>query len=324
MRFFITGGSGIVGKQVINRLRSENNELICLSRHNHEDEHDVKWIQGDINDLEILSEHINTNTIIIHAAGLVAYDAHAKKELYKVNVEGTKSIIDVAIANGARYFIQVSSIAALGRRENQPITEQTLWEESDKNTYYGISKYQAEIEVWRGIEEGLKAAIINPSVILGKGPWNESSSVVFKHGIKRSKYYTPGSVNYVDARDIADFIALLAESEVTSERFILSAGRITKKEFFHKLATIFNKPLPKTLIKMGVLKVIRFLDFLAHRTLGRERSITRDSLKVLSSETTYDGSKATEFKGFKYRDLDNTLHWAAPYYVEKYLSGDRS
>ncbi len=319
MIFFITGASGIVGRQIIAELSTETNKLICLSRHPQKDSPNITWVHGDINDIEVLNEYINEETIVIHAAGLVAYDANAKHELYKINVEGTRSVIDIAIENKAAYFVHVSSIAALGRKENQPITEATQWQESDKNTYYGISKYQAEIEVWRGIEEGLKAAIINPSVILGQGPWNESSSVVFKHAIKRSKFYTRGSVNYVDARDIARFIALLIEHKTSGERFILSAGKITKRHFFEKLALIFNTPQPRKLISMGVLKLIRFFDFLAHRIFGRERSITKDSLKVLSSETSYDGSKASDFHGFKYHNLDDTLKWASPYYVEKYL-----
>ena len=142
-------------------------------------------------------------------------------------------------------MVHVSSVSALGRiREGEYITENMQWTEETSNSKYGQSKYMGELEVWRGIAEGLNAVIVNPSLILGAGDWNESSTEIFQSVYKEFPWYADGASGFVDVRDVARAMILLMGSEITAERFILSGENSSYRDLFNKIADAFNKKRP--------------------------------------------------------------------------------
>ena len=141
--------------------------------------------------------------------------------MYKVNVEGTANVVNIALEKNIRRLVHISSVAALGRKaDGGHVNEEKKWEEFKGEYALCKSQYKAELEVWRGISEGLDAVILNPSTILGYGDWNSSSSAIFKRVYDEFKWYTPGVNGFVDVEDVAAATVLLMESGISGERFI--------------------------------------------------------------------------------------------------------
>src|SRR5690606_16049507 len=135
---------------------------------------------------------------------------------------------------------------ALGRKKEIPVvTEETYWENSSYNTNYATSKHFSELEVWRGMEEGLNGLIVNPSVVLGPGNWGHGSTKIFKYVWDQNPFYSLGEMNLIDVRDVAEIIwKLNGEDKANRQRFILNAAKMTYKEIFFKIADAFGKKRP--------------------------------------------------------------------------------
>jgi dihydroflavonol-4-reductase len=171
---------------------------------------------------------------VYHCAAIVTFNSRRRQEMFKINIEGTANVVNAALDAGIKKMVYVSSVAALGRiREEGPINETMNWTEETSNSAYGQSKYLAEMQVWRGIGEGLNAVMVNPVIILGPGDWNSGSSQIFKTAYDEFPWYTDGSTGFVDVRDVAKAMIELMNSNVTAERFILSAENKTYAEVFN-------------------------------------------------------------------------------------------
>ena len=173
MKFFITGGTGIVGSSLIKELTKQGHEVIGLKRESSSIPKailnaNVQWINGDLLDSFSYQDFLDSDTIVIHAAAIVSFNPKEESTMLKININGTKTIIDEALAKNIKSFIHLSSVAAIGRVKGIDIlNESNKWVESPDNSSYSNSKYYSELEVWRGFEEGLKGFILNPSIVLG-------------------------------------------------------------------------------------------------------------------------------------------------------------
>jgi nucleoside-diphosphate-sugar epimerase len=178
---------------------------------------------GDILDVSSLALALQGVEEVYHCAGLVTFNLRRKDELIRMNAEGTANMVNASLDARVRKFLHVSSVSALGRnRQDQVVTEASQWEEAYNNSNYGRSKWRAELEVWRGIGEGLQAVIVNPTVVLGMGNWNTGSSALFKNIYYQFPWYSDGVTGFVDADDVAKAMVELMASEITAERFILN------------------------------------------------------------------------------------------------------
>ena len=184
----VTGGTGFLGAYVIKELVSRGIPVRAIRRKSALPAFipadvfaAVQWTDGDVLDVVALEEAMEGIDTVIHSAAKVSFKKSERRDMFRVNIEGTANVINLAIEKNVQHFIHVSSVAALGRKTNGAIvTEEKKLEDNKINTNYAISKYQAEMEVWRGIGEGLKAVIVNPSTILGYGDWNSSSCAIFR------------------------------------------------------------------------------------------------------------------------------------------------
>ncbi|ULT28722.1 NAD-dependent epimerase/dehydratase family protein [Sphingobacterium sp. E70] len=172
----ITGGTGFLGSTLIKQLIDQGIDVIATKRAQSIiptsllSSSLIQWVDADINDYFELEDALEGVTKVYHCAALVSYQKKDAKSHFKVNVEGTANIVNLCLEKNIR-LLHVSSIAALGtNKDNLPVSEKDHWEHSPTTSNYSLSKYQAEMEVWRGITEGLNAVIVNPSVILGRQP----------------------------------------------------------------------------------------------------------------------------------------------------------
>lgn len=237
----------------------------------------------------------------------------------KVNVEGTANIVNLCIDNNIEKLIHVSSIAALGRSESgKTIDENSDWQDSDTNSYYAISKYLAEMEVWRGQSEGLSTVIINPSVILGAGFWDVGSSELFKKVYKGLRFFPTGTNGFVDVRDVAEMTIKLMEKNITGERFICSAKNVKLKELFTQMALHLNKKPPTIKLSTSLVAIASFiLDFLSLFP-GYNSNLTSQSVKNAYFDSIYDNSKSKEQLDFEYRPINQTIEETSKLFINTY------
>src|SRR5690606_14446461 len=162
--------------------------------------------------------------------------------LRKVNIEGTANVVNFCVSNNIKKLCYVSSIATLGNTlHKEPITEETIWNQEIDNNVYAITKYGAEMEVWRATQEGVDAVIVNPGVILGAGIWDKGSGRLFKKAYKGLNYYSAGTIALVSVEDVVLIMIALLKSDIKNERFVLVAENWTFKRFLQLLATSVNK-----------------------------------------------------------------------------------
>lgn len=272
----------------------------------------IEWVEGDILDYLSLEEALKGVTSIFHCAAMISFHGNDNDTMLNNNVKGTGNLIDAAIHNGVSRFCHVSSIAALGKtQDGSIITEETYWTPTKRKTGYSLSKFFSEMEVWRGIEEGLEAVIVNPSIIMGPGNWNIGSPKLFQSIWKGLKYYTKGITGFVDVRDVVRAMILLMDEtkfeKVKNQRFILNAGNMSYQDFFNKIADGLNKPRPRNFASDIKLNIAWRMAIMASFFTGKRPLITRDTVSSSNQINQYSGEKISRLTGFQYRSLDSSI-----------------
>jgi len=227
----VTGGTGFLGSYIIKELVEKNYPVRAIRRTTSKIPfyisanifEQVQWVEGDILDPVSLDEAMEGADAVIHSAAIISFAKADKKKMYHVNVQGTANVVNAAIEKNISRLVHISSVAALGRNKlGGHVNEERKWQESSMNTHYAISKYKAEMEVWRGIAEGLNAVIINPSTVLGYGDWDTSSCRIFKTIYNEFPWYSTGINGFVDIEDVARTTVLLMQSDIKEQRFIVN------------------------------------------------------------------------------------------------------
>lgn len=310
---FVTGGTGLLGSYLLRDLVARGKQVSALYRSTIPSEayaKSVNWIQGDILDTVLLEEAMEKAEEVYHCAAIVSFNPAKKYHLLKVNAEGTANVVNAAIKTGIRKLVHVGSVSALGKsKEGAIITENDKWNEEDKNnSAYGKSKYFAELEVWRGVSEGLNAIIINPSTILGVGNWNDGSAALFKKAWEEFAWYTDGSAGFVDAADVASVMIQLMESDITDEKFIVSAENIPFKTVFTQMAEAFGKKPPHKKASAATIQLLCILEKWRSLVTKQEPLITKATANTAQRKTLYDNSKLLSLlPGFQYKLIQKTI-----------------
>jgi len=311
-KILVTGGAGLVGKELITQLLSNGERVTAIYNTTAlADFKSVNLQQFNCNILDVkgLEEVMQGIEQVYHCAAIVSFVPARQKEMFKVNIEGTANVVNAAINAGVKKLVHVSSVAALGRiRENEPVTEQMNWTEETSNSKYGRSKYLGELEVWRGIAEGLDAVIVNPVIILGDGGWDAGSSQIFKTVYNEFPWYTDGVTGFVDVRDVAKAMIELMKSNIINERFILSAANLCYRDVFNMIATAFNKKLPYKKVTPLLAKIVWRLEATKHFFTGKNPLITKETATTALTKVYFNNSKLLQFlPGFKYNDIQATI-----------------
>jgi nucleoside-diphosphate-sugar epimerase len=320
----VTGASGLLGTAVVRRLAAQHKSVRAIKRHNSDmsflDNLDGKiaYHDADILDTLSLNEAFKDVTHVVHVAGAVSFNPRHAERVMDINVRGTQNVVDTCLANGVKRLIHISSVAALGRQKGQTIiTENNKWIDSPLHSTYAKAKYLAELEVYRGQEEGLSTVIINPSVILAEGNWNLSSAQLFKYVWEEKPFYFDGSLNYVDAEDVVSLIERLLDAGVEGQRFIASAGKTSFLEFFEKVALEFGKKQPTIRLGKNVLKIGAIVESLRSRITGAEPRLTRETVRLAGAQFRYENEKIRNCLNFEFQPIDKTLKRCCGYYMEK-------
>ena len=309
----ITGASGLVGSHLIQSLIEKDIIVRALYRQSipsFKGAEKVNWVKGDILDVSTLHEAMQGVNQVYHCAAIVSFSPKQADVMLQANVEGTANIVNVCIQHQIQKLVYVSSVAALGRiRQDAPINETMNWTPETSNSIYGKSKYLAEMEVWRGMGEGLNVAIVNPVIILGAGDWNKGSSEIFKSAYDEFPWYTNGVSGFVDVMDVVDAMQLLMKSEVNGQRFIISADNVSYQEIFNLIAKAFNKRPPSKKVTPLLAAIVWRLEAIKGFVTGKTPLLTKETAATAQAIVHFDNTKFMKtFPEFKYRTLQDTIN----------------
>ena len=308
----VTGGAGLLGNALIDMLLENcehvraiyNSTALTINPTSN-----FETFKCDILNVYELEDAMQGVTEVYHCAGLVSFNPKDEKKLYSINVEGTANVVNAALNAGVKKLVHVSSVAALGRiRPGEMIDETLLWTEETSNSKYGHSKYLGEMEVWRGVAEGLNAVVINPSIILGAGNWNEGSTKIFKSVYDEFPWYTEGTTGVVDVKDVAVAMMQLMNSDITAEKFIVSAENISYRGMFTMMAKAFNKKAPTKKVTAFIAALIWRLENIKSKFTGVSPLLTKDTAGTALANVTYNNKKLLNFlPAFNYLPLQETI-----------------
>jgi len=309
----VTGATGFLGAELIHQLTAQQLEVRALKRNGSkipallQNNPLVKWYIADLNEPETLADAFENITQVYHCAAFISFDPKDKTKLLHVNIEGTSNIVNLCADLQIR-LVHVSSIAALGNaKKGEQITEKDFWEYDPRVHAYAISKYEGEMEVWRGIAEGLDAVIVNPAVIIGKNAGFEGSGAIFKLVKEGLKFYTDGATGIVDVTDVAKSMIALMASNISGERFTLSADNLNYKDFFAEIAKGFGIKAPSTEAKPWMLGIAWRAAKLAAIFSGKAPALTRDAARSSFNLSYYSNQKIKSAIGIEFKPLKESI-----------------
>lgn len=321
----VIGGTGFVGAYVIRDLLAKGYSVKALRRGNNlpafmEDNvfEKVQWVTGDILDPIALEEAMENTDAVIHAAAIVSFHRRDRQEMFRVNIAGTANVVNAAIQKNLKRLIYVSSVSAIGKKDNGAVVnEDEQWQDDKHRTNYSVSKHFAEMEVWRGIAEGLPSVIVNPTTILGYGDWNRSSLALFKSGYRGFPWYTNGATGFVDVEDVSSSIVSLLATNIHSERFILNGDNWTYRRMLDSIADGFGKKKPHIEATPFLAGIAWRWEKLRSMVNGKKPLITRESARVGMGNTKFDNSKVLRaLPGFRFTNLEETIKKACTRYMK--------
>lgn len=309
---FITGASGLVGSHLVKQLAKDGKKIRALYRTvipDIEGAGQVEWVKGDILDVVSLETAMAGVDEVYHCAAVVSFNPQKKNLLQQTNAEGTANVVNACLYAGIRKLVFVSSVAALGRiRQDKPINESMNWSEETSNSEYGKTKYFAEMEIWRGIGEGLNAVIVNPVIILGAGDWEKGSSGIFKSAYDEFPWYTEGTSGFVDVADVVKAMIMLMESDVQAERFILCADNLAYRDVFTQIASYFGKRAPYRKVTPLLAAIVWRLEAVKAKFTGKDPLLTKETVRTAAAKVQFDNSKLKQFlPAFTYTPVADSL-----------------
>lgn len=305
----VTGGTGLVGSHLLQQLVAAGRKVRAIYRSAIPDftgADAVEWVRGDILDLVSIEQALVNVEQVFHCAAIVSFNPARKDEMHLMNVQGTANIVNACLNAGVQKLLFVSSVAALGRiRENEPINESMNWSPETSNSEYGKTKYLAEMEVWRGIAEGLPAVIVNPVIILGAGDWKAGSSKIFQSAFNEFPWYTSGSSGFVDVMDVASAMICLMDSDQTSKRYIISGENRSYRDIFTLIANGFQKRPPNRKVNRLLSELVWRWEAIKGWITGTEPLLTKETAATARARVQFDNSRLLkDFPDFRYTPLE--------------------
>jgi len=321
----VTGASGLLGSHLILSLvkkgyevkalgTNESSKLKALQTFKTYNEKDaslfdkIQWCFGDICDSEFLYELLEEVDYVYHCAAVVSFSPKEIEKMNHINIIGTEALVNMCLLRKVKKFCHVSSVAALGKTtDGSIITEETHFVNSPQNSNYGISKYNAEREVWRASEEGMQVVIVNPSVILGPGNWNSGSSNMFTSAYKGLKYYSDGITGFVNVIDVAQIMILLMESDIHHQRYIVCAENVSYKDIFNQMHDSFGKKRPSIHASKILAAIVWRIEKLKSFITNTNPLITEETVEAAFQQVNFSNKKVKTTLNYEFIPIKESV-----------------
>lgn len=320
----VTGGTGLVGAHLLLHL-IENGEKVRSTYRNLESIQKTKalfelykkpnlfgtieWIQADILDIPSLEIAFTDIQFVYHCAAFISFDPKEEDIVRKTNIEGTANVVNFCLVKNIKKLCFVSSIAALGDllEHQTTITEDTEWNPEKPHSDYAISKYGAEMEIWRGQQEGLNVVIVNPGIILGPGFWDQGSGAIFKTVKKGLPFYTKGSTGFVAVSDLVVIMSALMKSKIQGERFTIIAQNSVFRDLTNTIADCLHVKRANWHANPTLINVFWRIDWLLSNVLWQKRKLSKATAKATYSVKLYSNTKIVNALKYNFIDIHDYI-----------------
>ncbi|OOG63768.1 NAD-dependent epimerase/dehydratase family protein [Flavobacterium sp. A45] len=320
----VTGGTGLVGAHLLIHLLEKGENVRALYRNSESTQktkalfslyqknglyNSIQWVQGDILDIPTLENAFPEIDQVYHCAAMISFDPKEEELVRKTNIEGTANIVNFCLANNIKKLCHVSSIAALGDlpEHESIITEETEWNPEKPHSDYAISKYGAEMEIWRGLQEGLQVVIVNPGVIIGPGFWNQGSGELFTKVKNGLPFYTKGLTGFIAVSDVVSILHQLMNSPIHGERFTLISQNIIFQDFLNSIADALKVKRPKYHATPLMINTLSKLDWVASNVFGQKRQLSKASARSSYTTDLYSNEKIKNALNITFIDVHNYI-----------------
>ena len=309
----VTGATGLIGQHLIKELLNDNVPIKCLYNKTKPNlEHpSLQWVSGNISDVDTLVNLFENVDYVYHCAAMVSFDSKLTNSILDANVEGTKNIINLCLEKKIKKLIYISSVATLDKKilnKNIFLSETNILENPAQENIYAYSKFLAELEVWRGIEEGLCTNIVLPSIVLGSGNWNNSSIALFKQAYNEFPFYNSGTNGFVDVLDVVKACILLMKADLHSEKFILNGSNLSWKEITSLIAREFDKRKPFIYFPKMLVPFFSISAYLISLILGKKNKLSNELIQSTYKKISYSNQKfLSVFPEFSFTDIPTSV-----------------
>ncbi len=320
---FVTGGTGFVGAHVVRALLRRGRTVRCLvrssSRLSNLEELPVEVVAGDVTDPASLTRAMAGARTVYHCAADYRLSARRPREIYAVNVEGTRNVLAAASEVGAERVVYTSSVGALGlTRDGRPGNEETPVEPRSLIGHYKKSKHQAERVAQEWAARGLPVVIVNPSTPVGELDIKPTPTgqMIVDFLNRRMPAYVDTGLNIVDVRDVAEGHVLAAEKGRVGEKYILGNRDMTLKEIFDTLSTVTGIPSPAIRLPHWIPLAAAAAGTLAARLTGRPPRVPLEGVRMSRHRMFFDAGKAIRELGLPQTPVEEALARAVAYFRE--------
>jgi dihydroflavonol-4-reductase len=325
---FVTGATGLVGSHLLLELIRQNMKVRAGLRDGSSvdfvrslfDYHglggrfvEIEWVDFDLQNPIACAESVKACEFVFHCAALVSFFSNDEQALYDINVQGTRNLVNACLQQGVEKLCHVSSTGAIGRQLNkETVDENDRWSEKVGNSVYSKTKHLAELEVWRAVEEGLKAVVVNPCIVMGPAKDARSSAAILANAKKGRRFYSPGSNAFVDARDLASCMLNLTLGDAVGERFLVVGENQSYRKVFEILAAKFGVKGPDRSLPRWMAELAWRLEMIRSFFAGSTPLLARETVDSAYHQVRYSNEKIKRVTGHEFRNLREMADYAVP------------
>jgi dihydroflavonol-4-reductase len=325
MKCFVTGANGFIGSHVVRALKARDYEVTALVGRDLDlsnlERLDVPVRELDLTDPRSVERALEGGEALFHTAACYSFWERDRERIYRVNVDGTRSVFAAAIKLGYRRAVYTSSSTTLVPSFGAvPQDEERVYDARKFHGHYKASKVMAETVALRAAANGLPVVIVHPTAVLGDGdrrPTPTGAMIVhFLNG--RMKAYADTVLNLVDVEDVAEGHVLAFERGRRGHRYLLGGENVTMSEMTKILSRLTGIPAPKWRVPGAVLRVAgRLNEWMADHVTGRPPLIDRESTLHAAANRPFSSEKACNEIGYKPSDAENALTKSVRWFVRE-------
>jgi len=321
VKAFITGATGFIGSAVVRELLHEGWKVRALVRAKSNSKNvrklPIERCYGDLCDKESLIKGMRGCQAVFHVAA--HYDLwHADPRVpYKINVEGTKNLLEAALQTNIEKVVYTSSVSTIGICKEKKIGhEETPIDYKYIVGHYKRSKYLAEKEAFSFIKKGLQVYIVNPSTPIGERDIKPTPTgkVIVDYLNGKMYGYIETGLNIIDVKDVARGHILAMQKGKVGERYILGNKNLTLKEIFDLLESVTGKPAPRFKIPYNLALCAGFADSAVAKLLKRRPNIPLDGVKMARKKMFFDATKAVRELGLPQTPVEHSFKKACEWF----------
>lgn len=321
----VTGGTGLVGSHLLYHLLLENDSVRAIHQQNSDLNavkrvfqfygtdaeslfNKIRWVEAGLNDIPELEKAFENVKYVYHCAAFISFASKDYQKMRRVNIYGTTNVVNLCISNQVEKLCFVSSVAAIENGiEGELMDETDNWNNATDKSDYAITKYGAEMEVWRASQEGIPVVIVNPGVILGSGFWHKGSGRLFSNVQKGLKFYTEGVTGFVGVQDVVKIMTLLMSSTITNQRFVIISENISYKNILFMIADALGKQRPKIKISKFISSCMWRIEFLRSKITLSDPLLTKYTAKSALSNHPYTAEKIKNELDFEFEPINSCI-----------------